>query len=65
MTPAGHFLDVGRSLTGRHWRARLKDGRVALAIAERLGIPEILGRVLAGRGIRVDGCARNHSTFAA
>jgi single-stranded-DNA-specific exonuclease len=54
---AGHFLDVGRSLTGRHWRARLKDGRTALAIAERLGIPEILGRVLAGRGIGVDGCA--------
>lgn len=57
MTEAGHFLDVGRSLTGRHWRARLKDGRTALAIAERLGIPEILGRVLAGRGIAVDGCA--------
>ncbi|MET0481711.1 MAG: single-stranded-DNA-specific exonuclease RecJ [Aestuariivirgaceae bacterium] len=57
MTPAGHFLDVGRSLTGRHWRARLKDGRAALAIAERLGIPEILGRVLAGRGIGIDGCA--------
>jgi single-stranded-DNA-specific exonuclease len=54
---AGHFLDVGRSLTGRHWRARLQDGRTALAIAERLGIPEILGRVLAGRGIGVDGCA--------
>lgn len=57
MTEAGHFLDVGRSLTGRHWRARLRDGRTALAIAERLGIPEILGRVLAGRGIAVDGCA--------
>lgn len=57
MTEAGHFLDVGRSLTGRHWRARLTDGRTALAIAERLGIPEILGRVLAGRGIAVDGCA--------
>jgi single-stranded-DNA-specific exonuclease len=57
VTAAGHFLDVGRSLTGRHWRARLKDGRTALAIAERLGIPEILGRVLAGRGIGVDGCA--------
>ena len=46
MTAAEHFLDVGRSLTGRHWRARLKDGRTALAISERLGIPEILGRVL-------------------
>jgi single-stranded-DNA-specific exonuclease len=57
VTEAGHFLDVGRSLTGRHWRARLRDGRTALAIAERLGIPEILGRVLAGRGIAVDGCA--------
>ena len=56
MTAAGHFLDVGRSLTGRHWRARLSDGRTALAISERLQIPEILGRVLAGRGIGVDGC---------
>jgi single-stranded-DNA-specific exonuclease len=56
VTAAGHFLDVGRSLTGRHWRARLKDGRTALAISERLGIPEILGRVLAGRGIGIDAC---------
>jgi single-stranded-DNA-specific exonuclease len=56
VTAAGHFLDVGRSLTGRHWRARLKDGRTALAISERLGIPEILGRVLAGRGIAIEAC---------
>ena len=51
-----HFLDVSRSLTGRHWRARLKDGRTALAISERLGIPEILGRVLAGRGVGPEAC---------
>ncbi|MCE9649204.1 MAG: single-stranded-DNA-specific exonuclease RecJ [Parvibaculum sp.] len=46
-----HFLGVERSLTGRAWVSRLADDRLALAIAQREGLPEIVGRVLAGRGI--------------
>jgi single-stranded-DNA-specific exonuclease len=49
----GCFLGVTRSATGRAWRDRL-DARGqtrALAIAQRHGLPELLARVLAGRGI--------------
>ena len=48
---SGHFLGVDRSLTGRAWVSRLADDRLALAISQREGLPEIIGRVLAGRGI--------------
>lgn len=47
------FLSVTRSLTGRRWQDRL-DGagqREALAIAQAHGLPEILARIIAGRGI--------------
>jgi len=46
------FLGVERSVTGRRWRARQGDERAGLAIAQRLALPEIVGRLLAGRGIR-------------
>jgi len=49
-----HFLGVDRSLTGRAWVSRLADDRLALAISQREGLPEIIGRVLAGRGIAPD-----------
>ena len=48
------MLGVTRSLTGRVWLPRLAHGRDALAIAEKHDLPEILGRVLAGRGVAVD-----------
>ena len=48
------FLDVESSLTGRRWRLRSYDDRVALAMAQRLGLPEIVGRVLAARGAGLD-----------
>ncbi len=50
------FLGVERSVTGRVWRDRL-DARGqarALAIAQRHGLPELLARVLAGRGVEPD-----------
>ncbi len=50
------FLGVERSVCGRAWRDRL-DARAsarALAIAQRVGVPELLARVLAGRGIEPD-----------
>ncbi len=51
-----YFLGVARSVSGRAWRARL-DARgqaQALVIAQRHGLPELLARVLAGRGVDVD-----------
>jgi len=48
------FLGVARSLLGRRWRLRNGDERLALALAQRAGLPEVLGRVLAGRGVDID-----------
>ncbi|WP_036022954.1 single-stranded-DNA-specific exonuclease RecJ [Bradyrhizobium yuanmingense] len=50
------FLGVARSLTDKLWRDRL-DGRgaaQALAIVQRHQLPELLARVLAGRGVDID-----------
>ena len=58
MGEGGGFLGVERSLTGRRWRQRLADDRVGLALAQRLSVPEILGRVLAGRGVDADTAER-------
>ncbi|MBU0723723.1 MAG: single-stranded-DNA-specific exonuclease RecJ [Alphaproteobacteria bacterium] len=59
---ASAFLDVERSLTGRRWISRGQGSaasgaeaeRVGLALSQRLGLPEILGRVLAARGIGLE-----------
>ena len=48
------FLNVERSASGRRWKARLDDVRAAEAISQRHELPEILGRVLAARGVAVD-----------
>ncbi|HEX3885076.1 MAG TPA: single-stranded-DNA-specific exonuclease RecJ [Stellaceae bacterium] len=48
------FLGVERSVAGRRWRARSGDMRAAAAISERHGLPEIVGRMLAQRGIGPD-----------
>ncbi len=51
-----YFLGVDKSATGRAWRDRLDERGVAraLTIAQRLGTPELLARVLAGRGVEAD-----------
>src|ERR1700690_500333 len=50
------FLGVEKSATGRAWRDRLDERGQArsLAIAQRSGVPELLARVLAGRGVEAD-----------
>ncbi|HEY0222936.1 MAG TPA: single-stranded-DNA-specific exonuclease RecJ [Pseudolabrys sp.] len=50
------FLGVEKSATGRAWRDRLDErgNARALTITQRLGIPELLARVLAGRGVDAD-----------
>jgi single-stranded-DNA-specific exonuclease len=45
------FLGVERSACGRRWRAPAGDDNAAAAIAQQLGLPEIVGRLLAQRGI--------------
>ena len=53
------FLDVGRSASGRVWRARLSGGDAegALAIAQRHGLPDFVARVIAARGVRSEEAA--------
>ena len=48
-------LGVGRSLSGRRWVWRTGEDRVGLGIAQRMGVPEIVGRLLAARGIGIEG----------
>lgn len=51
-TPA--FLGVARSVGGKFWRLRPQDERMGLAIAQRLQLPEVVGRLLAARGQTLD-----------
>ena len=48
------MLGVERSVCGRRWRARLADTRVGMALAQRLGLPELVGSLLAARGVSAD-----------
>ena len=54
VTPKPAFLDVERSAKGQRWVARLDDQRLAHAIAEKNDLPEILGRVMAARGVALE-----------
>ncbi len=49
-----NFLDVVKSASGRRWVPRLEDERLAEAISQRYDLPEILGRVMAARGVALD-----------
>ena len=50
-------LGVGCSVTGRRWVWRQGEERTGLAIAQRLGVPELVGRLLAARGVAMDDAA--------
>jgi single-stranded-DNA-specific exonuclease len=54
---ASPFLGVEASLNGRRWMLRAGDERTALAISQRLELPEMVGRVLAARGVGLDAAA--------
>ena len=47
------FLGVQKSVSGRQWRERLdaRSSALALSIAQRAGLPEMLARILASRGV--------------
>ncbi len=53
-TVTDSFLEVEASATGRRWQLRPSDERLALALAQRFSLPDIVARILAGRGIGVD-----------
>ncbi|KUO64793.1 MAG: single-stranded-DNA-specific exonuclease RecJ [Alphaproteobacteria bacterium BRH_c36] len=50
------FLGVTASVRGYEWRERLNGHghAIAAAISQRHGLPDLLGRVLAGRGVGID-----------
>jgi single-stranded-DNA-specific exonuclease len=48
------FLGVESSLGGKRWRSRIDDDRLAGALAQKLGVPELIGRILAGRNVGLD-----------
>lgn len=50
-------LCVSRSLSGRRWLWRGNDDRAALGIAQRLGVSEVLGRLLTARGVGLETAA--------
>jgi single-stranded-DNA-specific exonuclease len=52
----GAFLGVTASARGFVWRERLEPAaaNTAIAISQQYGLPELLGRVLAARGVTLD-----------
>jgi single-stranded-DNA-specific exonuclease len=45
---------VAKSVSGRRWVMRGADDRAGLALSQRLGLPDVVGRVMAARGIDLD-----------
>lgn len=54
-----NFLGVERSLSGRSWVERLDEAgtMAAAAIVQRDGVPELVARVMAGRGVAIEQAA--------
>ena len=50
--------DAAVSVLGQRWRLTATDDRLALAHCQRLGIPELLGRLLAARQVPLETGAR-------
>ncbi|MGM0561044.1 MAG: single-stranded-DNA-specific exonuclease RecJ [Pseudomonadota bacterium] len=48
------LLGVERSCTGKRWLLRACDERQSLALSQRLGLPDTIGRILSSRGIDID-----------
>ncbi|MGH6859432.1 MAG: single-stranded-DNA-specific exonuclease RecJ [Phyllobacterium sp.] len=53
------FLGVEKSATGLKWIDRLgqREANIALAMAQNHGFPDLVARVLAGRGVGLEGAA--------
>jgi single-stranded-DNA-specific exonuclease len=55
--PDAPVLGVAQSVTGRRWIWRAAEARTGLGIAQRLGLPELVGRLLAARGVGIEDAA--------
>lgn len=53
-SPAIDWLDGGLSATGRRWLSQPSDERMALAVAQAHGLPDLAARILVSRGIGLD-----------
>ncbi len=53
----GPVLSVASSFSERSWHWRAAEDRLGFAISQRLGVPEIVGRVLAAREVSLDDAA--------
>jgi single-stranded-DNA-specific exonuclease len=53
----GPVHSVAASLTERTWQWRAAEDRLGFAISQRLGVPDIVGRVLAAREVSLDDAA--------
>jgi single-stranded-DNA-specific exonuclease len=53
--PRGALLGVERSFGGKRWHQRDCDERCALELAQRLGLDEVVARLLAARGLQAEG----------
>lgn len=51
---ASPYLDVARSYQGRRWMLRTCDDRRVATLQQVLGLPEVVCRVLVGRGVGVE-----------
>jgi len=49
------LLKVERSCLGRRWESRCSDQRLVWALSQRYALPDAVARVLAGRGLDLDG----------
>jgi single-stranded-DNA-specific exonuclease len=54
LTGASAVFGVERSVTGKRWRLREADERLAAALAQDLGVSDAVARVLSARGIDRD-----------
>ena len=54
MSDAAPMLGVERSLLGKRWRPRLADSMAGLSLAQAIEVPELVGRVLAARGVAAE-----------
>ena len=53
--PSDTVLAVERSASGMRWKWRTLDERAVLAMSQKLGITDLLARVLVGRGVTPEG----------
>ena len=49
-----HFLDIASSVSGKAWCARDVSDRTVSALVQRFELPELVARVLAGRGVGME-----------